>query len=73
MDKVYTEIYFLDSFSSKVSKKRVDFNKEFLNEYNLDKDLILYGGLVLLGTCIPLHYEDAERQKRMMEKVVNEI
>ena len=38
MDKVYTEIYFLDSFSSKVSKKRVDFNKEFLNEYNLDKD-----------------------------------
>ena len=38
MDKVYTEIYFLDSFSSKVRKKRVDFNKEFLNEYNLDKD-----------------------------------
>ena len=22
-----------------------------LDEYNLDKDLILYGGLVLLGTC----------------------
>ena len=44
-----------------------------LDEYNLDKDLILYGGLVLLGTCIPLHYEDAERQKRMMEIVSHEI
>ena len=41
--------------------------------YNLDKDLILYGGLVLLGTCIPLHYEDADRQKRMMEIVSYEI
>ena len=36
-------------------------------------NLILYGGLVLLGTCIPLHYEDADRQKRMMEIVSYEV
>jgi len=44
-----------------------------LDEYNLPKDQILMGGLLLLATCIPLHYDDVERQTRMLTKVMNEI
>ena len=33
----------------------------------------LMGGLVLLATCIPLHYDDVERQSRMLTKVMDEI
>ena len=44
-----------------------------LDEYNLPKDIILKGGLLLLATCIPLHYDDAARQKRMKKRIVNEL
>ena len=44
-----------------------------LDEYNLPKDIILKGGLLLLATCIPLHYDDVHRQERMIKRVVNEI
>ena len=44
-----------------------------LDEYNLPKDIILKGGLLLLATCIPLHYDDVDRQERMIKRVVNEI
>ena len=44
-----------------------------LDEYNLPKDIILKGGLLLLATCIPLHYDDVQRQERMIKRVVNEI
>lgn len=40
-----------------------------LKEYNLPEDIILKGGLLLLATCIPLHYDDSNRQKRMKEIV----
>jgi len=44
-----------------------------LDEYNLPKEQILMGGLLLLATCIPLHYDDVDRQTRMLTKVMNEI
>ena len=44
-----------------------------LDEYDLPKNEILMGGLVLLATCIPLHYDDVERQSRMLTKVMDEI
>ena len=40
-----------------------------LKEYNLLETEILKGGLLLLATCIPLHYDDGNRQKRMKEIV----
>lgn len=42
---------------------------EMLHRYNLPVDLILDGGLVLLATCIPLHYDDPSRQQRLVETV----
>tara|TARA_B100000927_G_scaffold286514_1_gene278120 strand:+ start:103 stop:1590 length:1488 start_codon:yes stop_codon:yes gene_type:complete len=42
---------------------------EKITKYNLDYDLIIKGGLLLLATCIPLHYDDKNRQKRMIKKV----
>lgn len=47
--------------------KEIFINK--LKEYNLPTDIILKGGLLLLATCIPLHYDNKARQKRMMEVV----
>ena len=44
-----------------------------LKEHNLPIETILKGGLLLLATCIPLHYDDEKRQKRMMEKVENNL
>jgi len=44
-----------------------------LEEYNLPVQTILNGGLILLATCIPLHYEDPDRQNRMLVKVLDEI
>ena len=44
-----------------------------LDEYELPKDIILQGGLLLLATCIPLHYDDVDRQGRMITKVIDEI
>ena len=46
-----------------------------LYEYNLPADTIIDGGLILLATCIPLHYDDPERQQRFrkyVETYVNE-
>ena len=44
-----------------------------LKEYNLPVDLILAGGLLLIATCIPLHYDDAKRQQRFIDYVENNI
>ena len=44
-----------------------------LDEYDLPKDIILKGGLLLVATCIPLHYDDSERQTRFLQKVLNEM
>lgn len=44
-----------------------------LRKYNLPVDVILDGGLVLLASCIPLHYDDHDRQQRMNEKVKYEL
>lgn len=46
---------------------------EKLMKYNLDHDLIMKGGLLLLATCIPLHYDDKDRQKRMIKKVKDSL
>lgn len=47
--------------------KRIFVQK--LHEYNLPVDDIINGGLVLLATCIPLHYDDTERQQRFLNYV----
>lgn len=44
-----------------------------LEEYNLPIKEILEGGLLLLATCIPLHYDDPDRQARMFTKVLDEV
>jgi len=44
-----------------------------LKEHNLPVDLILAGGLLLLATCIPLHYDDEERQTRFANYVENNV
>ena len=47
--------------------KDIFINK--LKEYNLPVDIILKGGLLLLATCIPLHYDNKQRQNKMKEVV----
>ena len=47
--------------------KEIFLNK--LNEYGIDTIDVLKGGLLLLATCIPLHYDDKDRQQRIMEKI----
>lgn len=44
-----------------------------LDEYDLPKDIIKKGSLVLLATCIPLHYDDTKRQQRMINRVKENI
>ena len=44
-----------------------------LDEYDLPKEDIINGGLVLLATCIPLHYDDPERQQRFIDYVEREV
>jgi glucose-1-phosphate thymidylyltransferase len=51
--------------------KDIFINK--LKEYNLPVDIILKGGLLLLATCIPLHYDNRQRQLRMKEVVWNNL
>ncbi len=46
---------------------------EKLCEYKLPVELILNGGILLLATCIPLHYDDPERQWRMLRIVKNQL
>jgi len=40
-----------------------------LKEYNLPVELIIEGGLLLLATCIPLHYDNKLRQERFLSYV----
>lgn len=42
---------------------------EKLKEYKLPINDIVDGGLLLLATCIPLHYDDSDRQKRISKYV----
>lgn len=44
-----------------------------LKQYNLPFDDIIDGGLILLASCIPLHYENENRQIRFMKYVENFI
>lgn len=44
-----------------------------LREYNLPVDLILGGGLLLIASCVPLHYDDEKRQQRFIDYVENNI
>jgi len=44
-----------------------------LREYGLPVDLILGGGLLLIATCIPLHYDDSGRQERFIDYVGDNI
>ena len=46
---------------------------EKLEEFNLPVKQILDGGLLLLATCIPLHYDDPERQWKMTRVVKKEL
>jgi streptomycin 6-kinase len=51
--------------------QKIFINK--LKEYNLDYKTILKGGLLLLATCIPLHYDDKNRQDRFKKKVIEYV
>lgn len=51
--------------------QKIFINK--LKEYNLDYKTILKGGLLLLATCIPLHYDDKKRQDRFKKKVIEYV
>lgn len=44
---------------------------EKLKEYKLPINDIVDGGLLLLATCIPLHYDDSDRQDRIKTYVKN--
>jgi len=49
--------------------KIIDIFKRMCKKYDVDYDLVVKGGLVLLATCIPLHSDNTMRQKRFKEKV----
>jgi streptomycin 6-kinase len=42
---------------------------EKLKEYKLPVERILNAGILLVATCIPLHYDDEARQQRFYDKV----
>jgi hypothetical protein len=44
-----------------------------LKKYNLPEKEIIDGGLLLIATCIPLHYEDSNRQKRFAKYVGSQL
>jgi glucose-1-phosphate thymidylyltransferase len=44
-----------------------------LERYKLPKELIIDGGLLLIATCIPLHYEDSARQQRFIDYVKGQL
>jgi glucose-1-phosphate thymidylyltransferase len=46
---------------------------EKLDELNLDHKLINDAGILLLATCIPLHYDDENRMKRFEQKVIDYV
>jgi GTP:adenosylcobinamide-phosphate guanylyltransferase len=43
--------------------------KRKLKEYDLPVDIIIDAGVLLIATCIPLHYDDKNRQKRFKDYV----
>lgn len=47
--------------------KKVFLSK--LKDYDLPVKAILDGGVVLLASCIPLHWDDSKRQKRFADRV----
>lgn len=44
-----------------------------LEKHKLDVQLISDAGIVLLASCIPLHYDDVERQQRFKNKVIDYV
>jgi len=46
---------------------------KMLRKYNLPEKEIIDGGLLLIATCIPLHYEDSNRQKRFAKYVGSQL
>jgi hypothetical protein len=46
---------------------------KMLKKYNLPEKQIINGGLVLIATAIPLHYEDSNRQKRFAKYVGSQL
>ena len=46
---------------------------KMLDKYKLPKEKIIDGGLVMLATCIPLHYEDKARQERFANYVKGQL
>jgi len=44
-----------------------------LKDNDLDVELITDAGILLLATCIPLHYDDALRQERLRNKVIEYV
>lgn len=44
-----------------------------LRKYSLPEKEIVNGGLVLLAACIPLHYDDSERQNRFTNYILREL
>jgi glucose-1-phosphate thymidylyltransferase len=46
---------------------------KMLKKYNLPEKEIIDGGLLLIATCIPLHYEDSNRQKRFAKYVGSQL
>ena len=51
--------------------KNIFVNK--LREYGLPVEHILAGGLLLIASCVPLHYDDKARQKRFINYVENNV
>lgn len=46
---------------------------KMLRKYNLPEQQIINGGLLLIATCIPLHHEDSNRQKRFIKYVESQL
>jgi streptomycin 6-kinase len=46
---------------------------KMLRKYNLPEKEIIDGGLLLIATCIALHYENSKRQKRFADYVMGEL
>lgn len=46
---------------------------KMLHKYDLPVQVILDAGLLLIATCIPLHYDDKNRQERFMKYVESMI
>ena len=70
-DLYYGYSSIVSNTSQNETVKKVFLQK--LKEFKLPVKQILDGGLLLLATCIPLHYEDDERQWKMTQVVKKEL